>query len=71
METAGLEERTERDEAFMQLALMEARLAAQMPVAEKAARADWTIHNDSTKEKLRAEVQRCVAWLFSRMEKVI
>ena len=49
----------------------EARLAAQMPVAEKAARADWTIHNDSTKEKLRAEVQRCVAWLFSRMEKVI
>ena len=49
----------------------EARLAAQMPVAEKTARADWTIHNDSTKEKLKAEVQRCVAWLFSRMEKVI
>ena len=47
----------------------EARLAAQMPVAEKAALADWTIHNDSTREKLKAEVQRCVAWLVGRMEK--
>jgi dephospho-CoA kinase len=49
----------------------EARLAAQMPVAEKAARADWTIHNDSTIEKLKADVRRCVAWLFGRMEKAI
>ena len=48
----------------------EARLAAQMPVAEKAARADWTIQNDSTVEELKAEVQRCVAWLIGRMEKV-
>ena len=47
----------------------EARLAAQMPVAEKAARADWTIQNDSTVEELKAEVQRCVAWLIGRMEK--
>jgi len=47
----------------------EARLAAQMPVAEKAARADWTIQNNSTVEELKAEVQRCVAWLISRMEK--
>ena len=47
----------------------EARLAAQMPVAEKAARADWTIHNNSTPEELKAEVQRCVAWLSARMEK--
>ena len=44
----------------------EARLAAQMPVAEKAARADWTIHNDSTIEDLKAEVRRCVAWLSAR-----
>lgn len=44
----------------------EARLAAQMPLAEKAARADWTIHNDSTIEDLKAEVQRCVAWLSAR-----
>ena len=49
----------------------EARLAAQMPVAEKAARADWTIHNNSTMEELKAEVQRCVAWLSARMEKVV
>ena len=47
----------------------EARLAAQMPVAEKAALADWTIHNDSTREMLKAEVQRCAAWLAGRMEK--
>ena len=47
----------------------EARLAAQMPVAEKAARADWTIQNNSTVEELKAEVQRCVAWLIGRMEK--
>ena len=47
----------------------EARLAAQMPVAEKAARADWTIHNNSTEEEMRAEVRRCVAWLFGRLEK--
>lgn len=44
----------------------EARLAAQIPVAEKAARADWTIHNDSTIEDLKAEVRRCVAWLSAR-----
>ena len=49
----------------------EARLAAQMPVAEKAARADWTIQNNSTVEELKAEVQRCVAWLSARMEKVV
>ena len=47
----------------------EARLAAQMPMAEKAARADWTIQNDSTVEELKAEVQRCAAWLIGRMEK--
>ena len=44
----------------------EARLAAQMPVAEKAALADWTIHNDSTIEDLKAEVLRCVAWLSAK-----
>ena len=49
----------------------EARLAAQMPVAEKAARADWTIHNNSTIEELKAEVRRCVAWLSARMEKAV
>ena len=48
----------------------EARLAAQMPVAEKAARANWTIHNNSTPDDLRAEVCRCAAWLSARMEKI-
>lgn len=51
------------------LAQAEERLAAQMPVAEKAARADWTIQNNSNVEELKAEVQRCVAWLIGRMEK--
>jgi len=44
----------------------EARLAVQVSVAEKAARSDWTIHNDSTIEDLKAEVRRCVAWLSAR-----
>ena len=48
----------------------EARLAAQMPVAEKAARANWTIHNNSTPDDLKAEVCRCAAWLSARMEKI-
>jgi dephospho-CoA kinase len=45
----------------------EARLAAQMPVREKAARADRIIQNDSTPEELKAEVRRCVAWLSEKM----
>ena len=46
----------------------EARLAAQMAVAEKSARADRTIHNNSTQEKLKAETRRLVAWLEARLE---
>ena len=41
----------------------EARLAAQMPVAEKAARAHFVVVNDSTPENLRNEAARLVAWL--------
>jgi len=48
----------------------EARLAAQMSVAEKAARANWTIHNNSTPDDLKAEVCRCTAWLSARLEKI-
>lgn len=44
----------------------EARLAAQMPVAEKAARADFVVVNDSTQEHLRNEARRLVAWLKER-----
>ena len=41
----------------------EARLAAQMPVAEKAARAHFVVVNDSTPENLKNEATRLVAWL--------
>ena len=44
----------------------EARIAAQMPVEEKAARADYVIRNDSTPEALHAEAVRLVEWLESR-----
>lgn len=44
----------------------EARLAAQMPVAEKAARADYAVVNDSTPEHLREEALRLVSWLKER-----
>ena len=44
----------------------EARLAAQMPVAEKAARADFVVVNDSTYEHLKDEARRLVAWLKER-----
>ncbi len=45
----------------------EARIAAQMPVAEKAARADYVVRNDSTPEALHAEAVRLVDWLKSRI----
>lgn len=44
----------------------EARLAAQMPVDEKAARADYVIANDGTPEDLRAAVAGFVKWLKER-----
>ena len=44
----------------------EARIAAQMPVEEKAARADYVIRNDSTPQALHAEAARLVEWLESR-----
>ena len=46
----------------------EARLAAQMPVAEKAARADFVVVNDSTREHLKDEARRLVAWLKERVK---
>ncbi len=44
----------------------EARIVAQMPVEEKAARADYVIRNDSTPQALHAEAARLVEWLESR-----
>ena len=46
----------------------EARLAAQWPVAEKAARCHYTVMNDSTPEHLRDEAQRLVAWLKEQID---
>ena len=44
----------------------EARLNAQLPVSEKAARSHYVVVNDSTVEHLREEAVRCVEWLRSR-----
>ena len=50
----------------MTLAEAEARLAAQMPVEEKAKRSHYVIHNDGTADELRAEAQKLVAWLHEQ-----
>jgi dephospho-CoA kinase len=41
----------------------ESRLAAQMPVEEKAAKSHYVIRNDGTAEELRAEAATLVSWL--------
>lgn len=41
----------------------EARLAAQMPVAEKAAKSHYVIHNDGTPEELKEQVREFLTWL--------
>ncbi|MCR5413173.1 MAG: dephospho-CoA kinase [Kiritimatiellae bacterium] len=41
----------------------EARLAAQMPVCEKAARSQYIIQNDGTAEELRMKAQAFADWL--------
>ena len=46
----------------------EARLAAQLPVAEKIARSNYTVMNDSTPEHLRDEAERLVTWLKGKIE---
>jgi len=44
----------------------EARLAAQMPVAEKVARSHFTVINDKAPQCLRTEALRLLAWLKER-----
>ena len=44
----------------------EARLAAQLPVEEKAARSDYVILNGGSAENLEHEAQRLVRWLKGR-----
>ena len=41
----------------------EARLAAQMPVEEKAAKSHYVINNNGSSEDLREKVQQFVVWL--------
>ena len=41
----------------------EARLAAQLPVAEKAAKSHYVINNNGTAEELRTEAEKFVNWL--------
>ena len=44
----------------------EARLAAQLPVEEKAARSDYVIENGGSAENLMDEAKKLVAWLKGR-----
>ena len=46
----------------------EARLAAQMPVEEKAAKSHYVIENNGTSDELKFEVAKCVNWLKEREE---
>ena len=43
-----------------------ARLSAQMPVAEKAEKSHYVIHNDGSCEDLQAAVKKFVSWLTSK-----
>ncbi len=45
----------------------EARLAAQMPVGEKAAKSHYVIENNGSQEDLRENVRRFVDWLKERV----
>ena len=46
----------------------EARLAAQMPVEEKAAKSHYVIDNDGTKEQLKRQTAGFIEWLKARTE---
>ena len=43
----------------------EGRMAAQIPVSEKAARSHYVIRNDGSEQDLRVEVEKFVCWLKS------
>ena len=44
----------------------EARLAAQLPVEEKAKRSHYVIHNDGSPEELKAKAKAFVDWLRAK-----
>lgn len=46
----------------------EARLAAQMPVGEKASKSHYVITNDGTSADLRKEAEKFVAWIKEEMK---
>jgi dephospho-CoA kinase len=50
----------------MTLAEAEARLAAQMPVEEKAKRSHYVIHNNGTAEELKAQAAAFLKFLTSK-----
>ena len=43
----------------------EARLAAQMPVEEKAAKSHYVIENNGSAEELKSEVKKFTSWLMN------
>ena len=43
----------------------EARLAAQMPVEEKAAKSHYVIDNNGSAEELKSEVKKFISWLMN------
>ena len=45
----------------------EARLAAQMPVEEKAAKSHYVIDNNGSVEELKSEVKKFISWLMNSM----
>ena len=45
----------------------EARLAAQLPVEEKAKRSHYVIHNDGSPEELKAKAKAFVDWLRAKL----
>lgn len=45
----------------------EARLAAQLPVAEKAEKSHYVINNNGSVEELKEEIKRFVTWLKNLM----
>ena len=45
----------------------EARLAAQMPVEEKAEKSHYVIDNNGSAEELKSEVKKFISWLMSLM----
>ena len=47
----------------------EARLAAQMPVEEKAAKSHYVIDNDGTEEQLKRQTAGFIEWLKARTAK--